>query len=87
MPIENIINTLRTYNSENNEQKFSILDALILNAVTTSTYTTDQDLAERFMCSERTVKRSINKLAEHGFIAKHLDTNNTKTLTICSEVI
>lgn len=87
MTTTNIINALRIYNKNHNEQKFSILDALILEAVTTSTYTTDQDLAERFMCSERTVKRSINKLAEHGFIAKHLDTNNTKTLTLCSEVI
>lgn len=87
MTTTNIINALSIYNKNHNEQKFSILDALILEAVSAQTYTTDQDLAERFMCSERTVKRSINKLCECGFITKHLDHDNTKSLALCSEVI
>lgn len=86
MKNENIGHALNAYNNTSTAQKFSILDALILDTIASGAYKTDRNLALTFMCSERTIKRSINKLCEFGFIKKHLAHDNTKTLELHATV-
>lgn len=84
---ELILQALSTYNETTHEQKFSIIDVLVLEAALTNTYTTDQHLAVKLMCSQRTIKRSINKLCDFGFITKHLAYDNTKTLELHGDAL
>ena len=87
MKHEYIPKALNSYNQTNRTQKFSVIDALILDTILSKAYTTDRHLASCFMCSERTVKRSINKLCDFGFVIKHLAADHTKTLTPQQDVI
>ena len=84
---EYISESLNNYNKTKNGPKFTILDALILDTVMSNAYTTDLILSRWFMCSESTIKRSINKLCNFGLIAKHISQNNTKNLTVQEEAL
>lgn len=86
MKNENIANALGAYNKLGNTPQFAILDALILDTIISGAYTTDAQLATCFMCSERTIKRSINKLCDFGFITKHLAHDNAKSLGLQQDV-
>ena len=75
---------MHNYN-KTHTSNFNLIDAFIVSALTLAPYTTDTDLAVKALCSERTIKRSINKLCEEGIIQKHLDHDNTKHVHIITE--
>lgn len=72
---------MHNYNHAHN-YNFNITDLFTLEALLSDAYTNDAELARMAMCSLRTIKRSINKLCEFGFITKHLAHDNTKTLEL-----
>lgn len=76
-----LIDAIRNYN-KTTQNPLTLLDALILNHIVSNEYTTDHDLAQKTLCSERTIKRAISKLCDLNFLAKHYDKNNTKYVTI-----
>lgn len=76
-----IATAMNTYNKTYHGY-FIVTDFLVLSAIASGTYTTDNDLARRTMTSERTIKRSINKLCEFGILEKHIIQNHIKTLTM-----
>lgn len=80
----NLIAAIHCYNKTNNSN-LTLIDAFILQTLSTNSYTTDADLAAKALCSERTVKRAINKLCECGLAKKHLAYDNTKSVQLCSE--
>lgn len=76
-----LIAAIRNYN-ETTPNPLTLLDALIINHIASNEYTTDYDLAQNTLCSERTIKRAITKLCDLNFLIKHYDKNNTKHVTI-----
>jgi len=69
------------YNKVHN-YTFNLIDAFVLDTVVSNSYKTDAHLAQQALCSERTIKRSINKLCICGILEKHLAYNNTKSLIL-----
>lgn len=80
-PLTDITLAMNNYNTNNN-YNFTLLDAIIINHLTSYPYTTDSDLAARSICSERTVKRAINKLCTFGLLEKYFDPDHTKHVQI-----
>lgn len=74
-----ITSAMDNYNKSHN-YNFTVLDALVLDHIMSSSYTNDAELAKLTICSERTIKRSINKLNSFGLIKKHIAPNHVKTL-------
>lgn len=72
---------MNNYNKTHN-YNFTIIDAFTMATLHANTYTTDLDLAQRLLCSDRTIKRSINKLCSLGFVKKHFAQDNTKTVQV-----
>lgn len=62
--------------------RFTLIDLAVMETIMSGTYTTDTELARIALCSLSTIKRSINKLCEFGFITKHIAYDNTKTLKL-----
>ena len=58
------------------------IDGSVLNAILSNAYTTDAELADITISSLSTVKRSINKLCNFGFLRKHITPNNIKTIEV-----
>lgn len=81
-----IATAMNNYN-KNHNCNFALVDSLVLGIVRSNTYTTDTELAEQLLCSERTIKRSINKLCSFGLIKKHLSYDNTKTLSLQEDAL
>lgn len=79
--MQNIITAMKNYNTKHN-CNLTLLDALIINHVATNEYTTDADLAEKTLCSERTIKRAINKLCDLNLLEKYHDPDHTKHVHI-----
>lgn len=79
--MQDIITAMKNYNTKHN-YNFTLLDALIINNIATNKYTTDADLAEKTLCSERTIKRAINKLCDLNILEKHHDPDHTKHVHI-----
>lgn len=72
---------MNKYNKAHN-YNFTIIDALTISTLHSNTYTTDADLAQLLLCSDRTIKRSINKLCSLGLAQKHFAQDNTKTVQV-----
>lgn len=81
-----ITSAMDNYNKSHN-YNFTVLDALVLDHIMSSNYTNDAELAKLIICSERTIKRSINKLDSFGLIKKHIAPNHVKTLIANIDVI
>lgn len=79
--LTNITSAMKHYNTKHN-YNFNLLDALIIEHLTSHHYTTDSDLAAKSICSERTIKRAINKLCDIGLLEKHFDPDHTKHVRI-----
>ena len=76
-----IVNAMTTYN-QTVKRHFLPIDVFIMEAVMSNAYVSDHQIAHIFMTSERTVKRSINKLCDFGLITKHIAQNNAKSITL-----
>lgn len=81
-----ITSAMDNYNKSHN-YNFTVLDALVLDHIMSSDYTNDAELAKLTICSERTIKRSINKLDAFGLIKKYIAPNHIKTLVANLEAI
>jgi hypothetical protein len=67
--------------------RFTLIDLTVMEAILSDAYTTDMALANIAMCSLSTIKRSINKLCDFGFLKKHIAYDNTKTLDMDHEML
>ena len=67
--------------------RFTLIDLAVLESIISDSYTTDIALAQTSLCSLSTIKRSINKLCDFGFLTKHISHDNTKTLTLDRELL
>lgn len=77
---------MSNYNKKNGNY-FITIDASVLNIALSNAYTTDSELADITTSSLSTVKRSINKLCNFGFLKKHITQNNIKTLEVQQEML
>ena len=80
---KNLMTAIHHYN-KTNSSTLTLIDAFILQTLSTNSYTTDADLATKALCSERTIKRAINKLCECGLAQKHLAHDNAKSVQLCT---
>ena len=67
--------------------KFNSIDLFTLEVLLADTYTNDAELAKLLLCSMSTIKRSINKLCNYGFISKHITYKNTKIIELHQDVV
>lgn len=67
--------------------RFTLIDLAVMETIISGTYTTDIELTRLALCSLSTIKRSINKLCDFGFIKKHLSHDNTKTIELDHETL
>lgn len=67
--------------------RFTLIDLAVLESIISDSYTTDTDLAKIALCSLSTIKRSINKLCDFGFLKKHISNDNTKTLELDQDLL
>lgn len=67
--------------------RFTLIDLTVMENIISNSYTSDMELARIAMCSLSTIKRSINKLCDFGFIKKHIAYDNTKTLELDHEML
>lgn len=81
----NLIYAISNYN-KTHKPTLNLTDAFILSTLHSTPYHSDSDLASKALCSERTIKRSINKLCECGLLEKHLAYDNTKSVNIKEDV-
>ena len=72
---------MNNYNKKNGNY-FITIDGSVLNAILSNAYTTDAELADITISSLSTIKRSINKLCNFGFLRKHIAPNNIKTIEV-----
>lgn len=77
----NLNMAMNNYNKKNGNY-FITIDGSVLNAILSNAYTTDAELADITISSLSTIKRSINKLCNFGFLRKHITPNNIKTLEV-----
>lgn len=83
---EDIAFAMRNYNDSHNH-KFNLTDLFTMEVILSNAYTSDLDLSCLLICSLSTVKRSINKLCNFGFITKHLAHDNTKSLKLHENIL
>lgn len=67
--------------------RFTLIDLAVMENVILGTYTNDMELARIAMCSLSTVKRSINKLCDFGFLKKSIAYDNAKTLQLDNDMV
>ena len=67
--------------------RFTLIDLAVMETIISGAYTTDTELARIALCSLSTIKRSINKLCDFGFIKKHSSHDNTKTIELDQEML
>ena len=67
--------------------RFNLIDLAVLEAIISDTYTNDIELARIAMCSLSTIKRSINKLCDFGFLKKHIAHDNAKSLHLDNDML
>ena len=77
----NLNMAMNNYNKKNGNY-FITIDGSVLNAILSNAYTTDAELADITISSLSTIKRSINKLCNFGFLRKHITSNNIKTIEV-----
>lgn len=83
---EKITTAMNNYN-KSNKRYFLPIDSLVLKTIVSNAYTTDANLASIGVCSERTIKRSINRLCNLGLVSKHYARDNAKSLELQQDTV